>query len=343
MSKREIKINKILLAFDNSDISMVASEATLKLARTLGSEVVGLHAYNASMHDGAFHIMEPTLPSRYQKEEILQKQREVHNTLINVGMEKISLSYLSPIEETFRAANINFKAMVKEGKNFRSLIELAHEEGGDLMVMGAWGFSENAPGFIGSVCLRALHHLDMDMLIVKGPVNFKGGKFIIGLDGSPSSLRALGMAAILAEEYSAELHLIYVFDSKLHKDVFSKLKDSVINSGGRFSFNSKEQQKIHDLFIDRGLMKVGDMIIARAAQEVLDGNNGYTKKVFEGLPFREICDYASKVSADLIFAGKTGRHFVEGMDLGSVAENVVRFSPCSVFVTRHEVYRGWVL
>ena len=56
----------------------------------IGSEVVGVHGYNAFMHEGAFRIMEPTLPQQYQKEEILQKQRAVHGKLINVGILKTS-------------------------------------------------------------------------------------------------------------------------------------------------------------------------------------------------------------------------------------------------------------
>ncbi|MFN3396849.1 MAG: universal stress protein, partial [Thermodesulfovibrionales bacterium] len=82
-------IKKIILCYDNSDPSIIATEISISIARAFDSEVIGVHGYNASMHEGAFRIMEPTLPERYQKEEILERQRDVHNKLINIGMEKI--------------------------------------------------------------------------------------------------------------------------------------------------------------------------------------------------------------------------------------------------------------
>ncbi len=109
-------IKKIILCFDNSDPSMVAAEITVKIAGVFGSEVIGVHGYNAGMHEGAFRIMEPTLPERYQKEEMLLKQRDVHNRLINIGMERISLSYLEPLRERFNGTSITFRERVKEGR-----------------------------------------------------------------------------------------------------------------------------------------------------------------------------------------------------------------------------------
>ncbi|MBT9167178.1 MAG: putative universal stress protein [Syntrophomonadaceae bacterium] len=341
-------IKKIILCFDNSNSSIVASEISLSLARSFGSEVVGIHGYNAFMHEGAFRIMEPTLPQQYQKEEILQKQREVHNTLINVGMEKISLSYLKPLEDAFRAAGVNFRQRVKEGKNFKVLNEILSEEEGDVVVIGSSGFNSNGRGFVGSVCLRVLRNNDRNFLVEKKPISFKNPRFVIGLDGSSSAIAALRMAKLFADKYNAELHLIYVFDSALHKEVFGRLKESLINKEG-FSFNSKEQEKIHDEFINKGLARVGNMILDKAEKAVFsESGRGETgkigiKRVLEGHIYKRICDYASEVNADMIFVGRTGRHFAEGIDIGSVAENVVRFSPCSVFVAESQEYKGWEL
>lgn len=351
-------MKKITLCFDNSDQSQIAAQAALDLAKAFGSEVVGIHGYNAFMHEGAFRIMEPTLPQQYQKEEILRKQREVHKRLINVGMEKISLSYLKPLEESFQDAEVRFTARVKEGKNFRTVGELISEEEGDLVVMGSSGFNSNGNGFVGSVCLRILRTNDSDFLIIKKPLDLQNPVFVIGLDGSSSAIRALRAAKIFAEKFGGVIHLVYAFDSKLHKDVFDRLKESVINREG-FAFNTKEQEKIHDEFIDKGLARVGAMIIGKAEREVFGeqsadpmGLGGWglvgetpslqrVKRILEGYIYKRICDYAAEVEADLVFLGKTGRHFVEGMDVGSVTENVLRFSPCGVFVARQEEYKGW--
>jgi nucleotide-binding universal stress UspA family protein len=360
-SKQEVPMTKIILCFDNSDNSFIAAEASRDLARAFGSEVVGIHGYNAFMHEGAFKIMEPTLPQQYQKEEILQKQRDVHTTLINVGMEKISLSYLNPLEESFQSAQVSFRAKVKEGKNFKSVSDLINDEGGDLVVLGCSGFNSNGNGFIGSVCLRVLRAHDRNFLVIKKPLALHNNRtFVVGLDGSSSATSALRAARLFAEKFGAEVHLIYVFDSKLHRDIFERLKESVINREG-FAFNTKEQEKIHDEFIDKGLARVGSLILHKAEREIFGETSGEAlsthgwglvgerrdipriKRVLEGHIYKRICDYASEVNADMIFVGRTGRHFVDGMDLGSVTENVVRFSSCNVFISQQEDYKGWEL
>lgn len=373
-------IKRIILCFDNSNASIVASEISLVLAKSFGSEVVGIHVYNAFMHEGAFRIMELILPPQYQEEEILQKQRDTHSKLINVGMEKISLSYLKPIHDTFGMANVSFRSVVKEGKNFRAINDILQEEDG-LVVMGSSGFNSNGNGFIGSVCLRVLRSNDKNFFVVKRPIRFRYPiegdsvrgipsplRIVVCLDGSLSAINALRMARLFGDKFNAELHLIYVFDAALHKDVFGRLKESLINREG-FSFNSKEQEKIHDEFIDKGLAKVGNMILDRAEKEVftkaansqqsaighaLPIGDGWSlagdeitvpriKRVLEGHIYKRICDYASEVDADIVFVGRTGRHFADGIDIGSVAENVVRFSPCSVFVAKSKRYKGWEL
>lgn len=359
MESLDKAIKKIILCFDNSDMSIIAAEATIDIAIAFNSEVVAVHGYNASMHESAFRIMEPTLPERYQKEEIIQKQRDVHNKLINIGMEKISLSYLSPLRERFKKTGVNFREKVKEGKNFKAIKEIINEERPDLVIMDSHGFNSNGNGFIGSVCLRVLRLVDTNFLIVKEKVDFSNPRYVVCLDGSLSAISALRIASFFAERFNAELHLIYVFDSFLHKEVFGRLKESVINREG-FSFNSKEQEKIHNEFIDKGLARVGHMILERAEREVFSGDTGLTgiaqgfglvgepapsliKRVFEGHIYKKICDYASEIDADLIFLGRTGRHFTEGIDIGSVTENVLRFSPCSVFIARSERFKGWEL
>ncbi len=346
---------KILLCFDNSDQSMISAETTLKLAMVFNSEVIGVHGYNAGMHEGAFRIMEPTLPERYQKEELLTRQRDVHNRLINIGMEKISLSYLKPLRERFTGTSINFRERVKEGKNFTAVKEIIEDEKGDLVIMGSHGFNSDGNGFIGSVCLRVMRLIDTNFLIVKRGIDFSRPRFVVCLDGSASALSALRHAKLFQDAFDAEIHMIYVYDSALHRQLFGRLKESVINREG-FSFNSKEQERIHDEFIDKGLARVGEMILERAEREVfsevMSVGHGFglvsesktlVKKVLEGHIYKRICDYLEDINADIVFLGRTGRHYAESIDIGSVTENVLRFSPSNVFISRSERFRGWEL
>jgi len=335
-------LKKIILCFDNSHLSHIASETTLKLAETFGAEVVAIHAYNASMHEGAFRILEPLLPPAYQKEESLHEQRKTHQFLIPTGMERISLSYLKSLEGVFSAVGIPFRTGVREGKNFKAVANMLAEEGGDLVVMGASGFNRPRDGFVGSVCLRSLRGNDRNFLIIKKPLRFREPRYVVCLDGSPSAISALRMAKFFADRYYAKLHLLYIFDSSLHREVFGRLKQSLIEGEG-FTFNSEEQERLHDEFIDKGLEGVGNLILNNAVREVFDGGSKPpVKRVLEGHIHEKICDYAFGIEADLVFVGRTGRHAVKGLEIGSVTENVVRFSSCSVLISEAGEQKEWM-
>ena len=51
------------------------------------------------MHDVRFKQMEYTLPEEYQDEVELEKQRRIHDTLITMGLQLISDSYLEVMKQ----------------------------------------------------------------------------------------------------------------------------------------------------------------------------------------------------------------------------------------------------
>lgn len=60
-----------------------------------------------------------------------------------------------------------------------------------------------------------------------------------------------------------------------------------------------------------------------------------TRVVVTGVPHAAITDYAATVHADLIVVGTHGYGPVKHMLLGSVAERVIRQSPCPVMAVPH--------
>src|SRR5579864_6429412 len=86
--------SKIFVPVDNSEYSNAAGDLSLALAKAFGSEVVGSHVYAARMHDVRFKQMEFTLPEEYREENELERQRKIHDSLITMGLELISDSYL---------------------------------------------------------------------------------------------------------------------------------------------------------------------------------------------------------------------------------------------------------
>jgi nucleotide-binding universal stress UspA family protein len=84
----------IYVPVDNSEGSNTAIDLAVALGKAFGSDLVGSHVYATRMHDYRFRQMEYTLPPEYQHEEELEKQRRIHDSLITMGLQLISDSYL---------------------------------------------------------------------------------------------------------------------------------------------------------------------------------------------------------------------------------------------------------
>lgn len=73
-----------------------------------------------------------------------------------------------------------------------------------------------------------------------------------------------------------------------------------------------------------------EALLNRVHQEGLEGETA----IVQGVPFQLIVDMAGSQDVDLIVMGTHGRTGLTHVLMGSVAERVVRLSPCPVLVTR---------
>src|SRR5207237_10823676 len=87
----------ICVPVDNSDYSNRAIELAVELGRTCGAKLTGVHVYAARLHDYRFKQMEYTLTDEYKDEQELERQRKIHDSMIAMGLQLISDSYLDVI------------------------------------------------------------------------------------------------------------------------------------------------------------------------------------------------------------------------------------------------------
>jgi nucleotide-binding universal stress UspA family protein len=123
---------RIMVPVDNSDYSRFAVDAAAKLAEHFDSYVCGTHVY-----DRAFRRMEEGLPEQYQQENELDRQRKVHDSLIDKGLVLISESMLIELREKAKELNLNAETKVLEGKNFSVLLKDTEDSAYDLVAIGA--------------------------------------------------------------------------------------------------------------------------------------------------------------------------------------------------------------
>src|SRR3989338_2245531 len=177
----------IFIPVDNSEHSNKALELGLLLAKAFGAKATVSHIYAAKMHDVRFKQMEFTLPEEYQEENELMRQRKIHDSLISMGLQLISDSYLDVAEKMSASLGVELQRKMMDGKNWECLVKDIEASDYDLVVMGAMGTGAVKHSLLGSVCERVVRRTSRDILIVKdtAPLETLTGPVVVGLDGSP--------------------------------------------------------------------------------------------------------------------------------------------------------------
>src|SRR6266850_3692196 len=172
---------------DNSEHSNRAIDLAVELGRAFGARLTGSHVYAARLHDYRFKQMEYTLPEEYKDENELERQRKIHDSLIAMGLQLISDSYLDVMEKKAAAAGLPFERKMIDGKHYKVLIEDTLASDYDLVVMGALGMGAVKDSQLGSVTERYVRKIDRDTLIVRNTDALKDqqGAIVVCLDGSP--------------------------------------------------------------------------------------------------------------------------------------------------------------
>ena len=135
------------------------------------------------------------------------------------------------------------------------------------------------------------------------------------VDYSIYSEKALNYAIEFAGKYGAKLFLIHVLDIRFYD----------INDPDLYNVNIVDKETINKLK-ERLLKCVNEDTKGRISVEAV---------VLQGVPFAEIIKASKEYAIDLIVLGTHGRTGLSHAIMGSVAEKVVRKSPCPVLTVRH--------
>jgi nucleotide-binding universal stress UspA family protein len=143
-------------------------------------------------------------------------------------------------------------------------------------------------------------------------------RILVGVDGSPTSIRGLDEAIRLAKATGAQLLLVHVLNSLiLESEVastayYQALADSIRASGAN--------------------------ILENAAMLAHEAGVSFEQKMVEKIgahAWQEIVAQAKDWKADLIVVGTHGRRGLERLVMGSDAELVLRHSPVPVLMVRN--------
>ncbi|MEK6590118.1 MAG: universal stress protein [Nitrospinota bacterium] len=321
----------ILIPVDNSEYSNFAINIGISLAKKFNSTLIGNHVYAARLHEQRFTQMESGLPPEYQEPDELERQRNIHESLITKGLQIISDSYLDQFEKICRDAGVSYQRKTMEGKNYAQIIKDINENRYNLVIIGALGLGAIERSILGSVTSRVVRRSKSDILVVKKSENWDR-KIIVAVDGSPQSFAAVKKSAALAKTFNVPLEAVAVFDPQFHTTAFRSIAQVLSDEAGKI-FKFKEQEKLHDEVIDKGLEKIYQGHLDNAQRAAREDGLDIKTVLLSGKPFDRVLEYIEKEKPSLIAAGKTGYHTDNGLDLGSLTENLLIQSPCNLLIT----------
>ena len=248
----------IMVPLDNSEYSNCAAELAVAFGELFSATLTGSHVYAAKMHDYRFKQMEYTLPEEYQDENELERQRKIHDSLITMGLQLISDSYIDVMERTCLERGLVFERKMFDGRTFQPLVEDIKKSGYDLVVIGALGLGAVKDSLIGSVTERVIRRVTTDVLVAKNLAPLAeqtGGNILVGIDGSPQSFAGLKAAITIGRAMNLQVEAVGVYDPYLHYAMFNSIV-GVLSEKASKVFKFKEQEKLHEEIIDTGLAKI---------------------------------------------------------------------------------------
>lgn len=330
---------KIFVPVDNSEHSISAVDMAIALAEQFESTITASHAYAARMHDYRFKQMEYTLPEEYLIEDAMEKQRKIHDTLITMGLELISDSYLVVAEERCKEAKIPFEPKMYDGKNWKVIAKDIEESDYDLVIMGALGLGAVKDSVLGSVCERVTRRVRTDTLVIKKvdpeDVTADGkleGNIVVGIDGSPESFAGLRTALELGRKTGRQVEAVSVYDPYLHYAMFNSIVNVLTEKASKV-FKFKEQEQLHEEVIDTGLAKIYQSHLDIARRIAADSGVDLKITLLDGKAFEKMLQYVRRENPWLLVLGRIGVHSDEEMDIGSNTENLLRQAPCNILLS----------
>jgi nucleotide-binding universal stress UspA family protein len=182
----------------------------------------------------------------------------------------------------------------------------------DLLVVGARGHGGFAGLRVGSVSERLLETAPCPVAVVHRSAPVRGGRVVVGVDGSDTATAALRWAAAEASARDAELDVVLAWTLPVMvAGPYEGMVDVEV-------YQDTERELLSRAMAEpslAGVRATGHLVAGSAARALLERADG----------------------AGLLVVGSRGRGRLLGALLGSTSRQVVHHAPCPVVVLRDEV------
>ncbi|GJM41798.1 MAG: universal stress protein UspA [Ardenticatenaceae bacterium] len=291
-----MSFNKILLPLDGSELAETALAPAVALAEAFSAEIV---------------LLRVVVPLS------IKLDPDLYQRIIDGG-QKEAKRYLTGLQLRSLFSMVQLKSEIVVGKAAESILDFAHENGVDLIVMSSHGRSGMSRWVYGSVADKVLHKATCSLAIIHPQVKtepFAHKRILVPLDGSLQAESALGPALQLAHKVAAELVLLRVAEMPPIP------KEPVAGWPGV-----------------EVVMQAAEMeartYLERSRRSLIDSHVQISTQVATGSVAESIIDAANELQTDLIVMSSHGRSGIDRWVFGSVTEKTLRGAHCPTVVIR---------
>ncbi len=289
-------LRQILVATDFSASARHAADRAARLAHETGARLDLLHVLPGQ----ALQELRQWLGSGHASER--QLEADVEQQL------------QQQVDELKRARRVDATCTRRSGSVIDEVIAQAEAADAGLLVLGARGQGVLRRLLLGSTAERLLRRTVRPLLVVRQVAHEPYRRVMVGVDFSPWSAQALG----LARRVAPHAHLVLLtafrvpFEEKLH---FAGVDAGTI-AHYRQQARAEAVQRVHALAQEAGL-KTGH----------------WTPCVVEGEASLRIVEQEQEHGCDLVVLGKHGQSAAEDLLLGSVTKHVLAEGSTDVLVS----------
>lgn len=298
-------LNKLLVPLDGSATSETGIEPAINLARPNKGKVILLHSLIP------VHTMMPVFADEYAwiwPAGSLEWSRQQ------------AAKYLKSVADKWADAGVELRTRLVEAQEAAAILDVAAEEGVDMIIMSAFGHTGLSRWSMGSTTEKVLYSAPCPVLVIRTskPIH----EMVVTLDGSMLAERALEPSMDVACALDAYVTLLRVSRPPFRPEQIPYLEWTDTGESERLSEN-----------LHNGAKEYLEAV-ARRYEGMRPGGEPIRTVVLEGPPVDEILDYTTEHDTDLIGLSTHGRTGLRRWIYGSIAARVLRGSTCNVMVVR---------
>ncbi|MBA2653754.1 MAG: universal stress protein [Gammaproteobacteria bacterium] len=252
------------------------------------------------------------IQNKYQTDvSLIYVIESIWKNWISSGLcQKEAMQRLQSWQNEYSSSTELKKLYIKVGNPADCILDVARKRKANLILMGGKVTEEFSRYKTGTTVEGVVRSATKTVWICQKD---KISKILCGIDGSPSSAKALKFAIDLSRRYSAKLCIIHALPSYL--PAFSMTKKII----------KYEEEKLK-IEITNKMAKFLDSFDLKKIKHEIQFQWGVSANL--------ILDLAEDFNYDLIVIGAKGYSMLHHVLLGSTAEKILRHAPCSLLVVR---------